>query len=122
MRNKKLINFIKYFKFVHWQKIIFIINFILDKRDSGFNKSTSKKEIYEFFVKHTDVKSPNRGKFSIHIISKGKNDDLVKQKEKEIKYILEKSTIINGVYYFRNSQIFGPSPISYKPIEEYLVD
>jgi len=93
-----------------------------DKRDSEYIKKITKSEILEFFNKYIDVKSPERKKLSIHIISKGKNDDLVKQKEKEIKDILDKNTIIDDVYNFRRSQVFGPSPISYKPIEEYLVN
>jgi len=67
------------------------------------------------------VKSPERRKLSIHIVSKGKNDDKVKEKENDINDILNKNVIIDDIYDFRKHQAFGPSPVSYKPIEEYLI-
>jgi len=95
-------------------------DFERDKRDSEYIKKVTKEEIVEFYKKYIDVKSPERKKLSIHISLKGKDNDLVKQKQKEINDILNKNIIIEDVYSFRRNQDFGPSPVSYKPIEEYL--
>jgi len=94
-------------------------DFERDKRDSEYIKKITKEEIIEFYEKYVDVKSPERKKFSIHIFSKGKDNDLVKEKQDEINNILNKNVIIEDIYTFRRNQDFGPSPVSYKPIEEY---
>jgi len=96
-------------------------DFERDERDSEYVKNITKEEIYEFYCKYIDVKSPERRKLSIHVISKGKNDDKVKEKENDIKDILDKNVIIDNIYDFRKHHSFGPSPVSYKPIEEYLI-
>jgi len=97
-------------------------DFERDKRDSEYIKNITKEEIYEFYNKYIDVKSSERRKLSIHIISKGKDDEQVKQKENEIKDIMNKNEIVEDIYNFRRNQDFGPSPVTYKPIEEYLIN
>ncbi len=67
------------------------------------------------------MKSPERRKLSIHVISKGKDDEKVNEKENDIKNILNKNVIIKDIFNFRRHQTFGSSPVSYKPIEEYLI-